>query len=138
MKKNTRYQTIIKKQRGMTFMGVVIIGAIIIFAAMLVMKLVPSYIEYKSVKQVIDKIAKEPNLANMSKQEIISEFDKGANIGYITVIKGSDLTIAKNAAGGQEVTAEYQVITPLVGNISALLDFKASTDSGRKSTANVE
>jgi hypothetical protein len=136
--KNTMQQAALKKQRGMTFMGVVFTAAVIVFVAMLFMKLLPSYIEYKSVKQVIDKIAHEPDLANMSKQEIINEFDKGATVGYITVIKGSDLTIAKDAAGGQVVTAEYQVITPLVFNISALLDFKASTDNGHKAAKSIE
>lgn len=138
MKETTKCPQSLTRQHGMTFMGVVLTAATIIFVAMIIMKLVPSYIEFKSVKQVIDKIGKEPDLANMSKQEIITEFDKGANIGYITVIKGSDLIIEKNTEGGQVVTAEYQVTTPLVANISALLDFRASTDSGRKSTAIAE
>lgn len=113
----------------MTFMGVVFTGAIIVFVAMIVMKLFPSYVEYNSIKQVIKKIGSEPDFANMTKQDIISTFDKGASTGYISVIKGSDLTITKDETGKPVVTAEYQVVTPLVGNVSALLDFKTSTET---------
>lgn len=117
------------KQRGITFIGLVFVVAAIVFVAVIGMKLTPAYLEYMSVKKVIAKIAHEPSFAEMSKKDIVDEFDKGATIDNIKVIQGSDLEITKQDAGKQIVTAQYQVVVPLVANVSALLDFKASTDS---------
>ena len=114
------------KQKGMTFIGLVLVIAAVIFLAVLGMKLAPAYIEFFGVKKIVNKIANEPNFNEMSKKEIVEEFDKGADIGYITVIKGSDLVIEKGESGNV-VTAEYQVTLPIVANVSVLLDFNATT-----------
>lgn len=117
------------KQRGITFIGLVFVVAAIVFVAVIGMKLTPAYLEFMSVKKVIAKIAREPSFAEMNKKDIADEFDKGALIDNIKVVGGSDLEITKQDSGKQIVTAQYQVVVPLVANVSALLDFKASTDS---------
>ncbi|MGB7816933.1 MAG: DUF4845 domain-containing protein [Methylotenera sp.] len=114
------------KQKGMTFIGLVLVIAAVIFLAVLGMKMAPAYIEFFGVKKIVNKIANEPNFNEMSKKEIVEEFDKGADIGYITVIKGSDLVIEKGESGNV-VTAEYQVTLPIVANVRVLLDFNATT-----------
>ncbi|HQN65732.1 MAG TPA: DUF4845 domain-containing protein [Methylophilus sp.] len=114
------------KQQGMTFIGLVIVVAAIVFFAMIGMKVVPAYIEFFSVKKVLQHMASEPNFNEMGKKEIMETFDKGANVGYVTVIKGSDLLIERGEAGNV-VTADYQVTLPIVANASILLDFHAST-----------
>ena len=115
-----------QKQRGMTFIGLVLVIAAVIFLAVLGMKMAPAYIEFFSIKKVINKIANEPNFNEMSKKDIIEEFNHGADIGYITIIKGKDLVIEKGQSGNV-VTAEYQVVIPVVANASVLLDFNATT-----------
>ena len=117
------------KQRGITFIGLVFVVAAIVFVAVIGMKLTPAYLEFMSVKKVIAKIAREPSFAEMNKKDIADEFDKGALIDNIKVVQGSDLEITKQDSGKQIVSAQYQVVVPLVANVSALLDFKASTDS---------
>jgi hypothetical protein len=117
------------KQRGITFIGLVFVVAAIVFVAVIGMKLTPAYLEFMSVKKVITKIAHEPSFAEMSKKDIVDEFDKGATIDDIKVVQGSDLEITKQDSGKQVVSVQYQAVVPLVANVSALLDFKASTDS---------
>ena len=68
------------------------------------------------------------SLNDMSKKEIQDSFNKRADTSYVTVIHGSDLIIGKNSAGETTVSAQYQVITPLFGNISVMMDFDASAD----------
>lgn len=111
-----------KKQAGATLIGMVFIGGIIVFVALIAMELFPAYQEYFSVKTVIHSMNKD-SLSSMSKKEIMDSFNRRADAGYITVIKGSDLTIGKNSAGETVVSAEYQVIKPLFGNISVMIDF---------------
>jgi hypothetical protein len=108
-----------------------IVGIVII--VVIGVKLVPAYIEFSAVKNAIAKIGKNPSLAEMTPREIKDDFNKSASIAYITVIDSNDLVIERGI-----VTADYQVVVPLVGNISALLDFKASTGSNTSLEAATE
>lgn len=119
-------KNIINKQQGMTFIGLVLVIAAVICIAVVGMKVTPAYIEFFSVKKIIDSIGTNPKFNEMSKQDIMTSFDKGADIGYVKIIKGSDLVIAKGDSGNV-VTATYQVTIPIVANASVLLDFNAST-----------
>jgi len=115
-----------KNQLGMTFFGVIFVGLVLVGGAVLVMKLIPPYIEYWSVRKIIGVMAKDSALPGMTPAEVRQSFDKRATIDYVNVIKGSDLEIAKDR-GETVVSASYSVTVPLVANISALLDFQAST-----------
>ena len=123
-----------KKQRGMTFIGILFVGIIVVFSAILVMKLIPPYMEYWSIKKVLGAMAKDTSLNNMSTREVQASFDKRASIDNITAIKGNDLDVSKD--GGEVVASvEYPVKVALFGNLSACMDFKASTASGTKRPA---
>lgn len=115
-----------KKQVGATLLGMLFVGGAIVFVALIAMKLFPAYQEFFSVKTVIRTMNKE-SLSALTKKEIQDSFNKRADTGYITVIKGSDLTIDKNSAGETVVSAQYQVTTPLFGNISVLMDFDTAS-----------
>jgi hypothetical protein len=118
----------LKKQTGATLLGMLFIGGMLFFVALIAMKIFPAYQEYFSVKTVIRTMNQEP-LTGMSKKEIQDSFDKRANTSYITVIKGTDIIIDKNSAGEPTVSAQYQVTTPLFGNISVLMDFNVTPGS---------
>ena len=117
----------LKKQAGATLLGMLFVGAMLFFVAVIAMKIFPAYQEYFSVKTVIRAMNKD-SLSSMSKKEIQDSFNRRADTGYITVIHGTDLIIGKNSAGETTVSAQYHVITPLFGNISVMMDFNASPD----------
>jgi len=110
-----------KTQKGVTLLGLVVVSALLIVVALVGMKVVPAYMEFLSVKKVLSAMKQEP-LDTMSASDIKKSFDKRANIAYISVVKGSDLTIEKTSSG-TVVNVEYQVIKPIAGNISVLIDF---------------
>lgn len=117
-----------KNQKGMTFLGFVFVAIIVISLLLVGVKIVPAYIEFSSVKKVINSIGSKPNFDSMTNQEIIESFNKSASTSYITVVNGRDLNISKAASGKKVVTIEYEVVEPLAFNLSALMDFKASTE----------
>ena len=117
----------VKKQAGATLLGMMFVGGMIVFVALIAMKMFPAYQEYFSAKTIIRAMKQE--VGNMSKNEIAASFDRRADTGYVTVIRGKDLEIGKNASGDTTVTARYRVVTPLFGNVSVLMDFETSTDS---------
>lgn len=116
------------RQTGATFIGMLFIAALVIFFAIIAMKLVPSYVEYWSVEKIMSAMAKDPALQGMSPSEIRNSFDKRADIDDVTSVKGSDLDISREN-GKPVVGVAYSVKVHLFGNVNACLDFSASTGS---------
>jgi hypothetical protein len=107
--------------------GMMFVAAALVFIALIIMKVFPAYQEYFSVKTVISAMGKE-SLNDMSKKDIQDSFNKRASAGYVSVVSGEDLTIDKNSSGETVISVEYQVIKPLFGNLSLLIDFATSSD----------
>ena len=127
-----------KKQRGMTFIGVVLLVAVIVFVATIAIKLTPAYLEFFAVKKVVQKIQNDPSFSSMGQKEIMDSFYKSASIDNIGSVQEENITIEKMEGGKPVLTIEYQKVIPIMANVSALLDFSASTDSGRKAPAAAE
>ncbi len=120
-----------KNQRGMSFIGLLILIVLGVSITLLVVKLSPAYIEFFSVKKVLATMAQDPAFQNMSPKEMRESFDRRANIDYITTVTGKDLDLSKD--NGQNVASvEYAQKIPLLLNISACLDFSASTAKSSK------
>ena len=121
-------------QKGITLFGMALVAIVIVFAAVLVMKLVPPYIDYWAVKKVLTVMGNDPDLKGKSVQDVRNSFSKRAGIDNITSIKSGDLEITKD--GGEVlVEAKYRVEVPIVANITACLDFFASSKPGAEAPA---
>lgn len=116
------------KQKGFTFWGLAFTVAVIVILALLTMKLFPAYSEFFAVKRAINRLQTEGSLNVMSKDEIRRAFDTSSGVDDIHTIKPSDLEIKKTSAGDTVVSVDYEVVVPLVANVSALMTFHASTD----------
>jgi hypothetical protein len=114
-------------QRGLTMFGFLFVAIIFIAIAMVGMKLVPAYIEFFSVKKILSTMGQEADLKAKSNAEIRTDFEKRASVGYVTVVKPEDLSVDRHG-GVPVITAEYAFRTKLVGNISLVVDFSASSD----------
>jgi hypothetical protein len=115
------------KQRGMSFWSVSLMLIGVVFVAVIGMKLAPAYIEYGKVKQAISSLKSKS--ATMSKEELKKTFYNNATIDDIQSVTVDDLVIEKSPDGSTTISVQYQVVVPLMGNVSALLDFSASTDT---------
>ena len=116
-----------QRQGGATFIGMLLVTGSLVLLALVTIKTFTAYQEYYSVQTAIHALNKEP-LSSMSKKEIIDAFNKRADAGQVTVIKGSDLIITKNSTSETVVSAKYQVLTPLFANVSILIDFVTPSD----------
>ena len=122
-----------KYQRGMSFFSMMVLIVLGISIVLLGVKLTPSYIEFFSVKKIMSAMAKDPAFPTMSPQEIRNSFDRRATIDYVDTVNGKDIDLSKE--NGQNVASiEYAKKIPLVLNISACLEFVASTESASKPT----
>lgn len=79
-----------KQQRGLTFLGLLVVGILLAFAGVVVAQIVPTYIEFMAVEKAVQKSSTGSTVA-----EVRSLFDKAAQIDDIRSIAGKDLEIGK-------------------------------------------
>lgn len=115
-----------KRQRGLSLIGLIIVGGVLVFVAIVGMRCVPVYIEYFTIQKHLRELARSPDSASV--KEIQNNFDKRAGVDDITSVQGKDLDITKT---GNAVTlsVSYQRKVALFYNVSVLFDFDVS--SGR-------
>lgn len=115
------------RQRGVTFIGMVIIAALVIFVAIVGIRLVPAYVEYATIVKHLKALARAPESRAASPRDIQAAFDRRAQVDDIRTISGSDIEVIRE---GETVslTAEYSRKVKLVGNVSACIDFVARSD----------
>ena len=115
-----------KHQRGVTFVGMVFIAGLIVFGAIIGLKLIPAYIEYATVVNHLREIARSPDARGASPKEIQMMFNKRAQIDAIDVVKGDDIEVDKE--GDQVILrAAYSTKIKLFGNLNACIDFVATS-----------
>jgi cell division protein FtsL len=121
------------QQRGLSMVEFMFWGIAIVIVALVAMKLVPAYMEYLTVKKILADIGSEVGTKSMSNAEIRDRFARRAMIDNISSVAPGDLKISRDN-NRTVVSVEYTFQTPLVGNVSLLADFSASS-SGRDSQA---
>ncbi len=115
-----------KKQQGATLMGMLFIAALVGCGLILAAKLVPAYVEFMSVKKILSGMVSSGDLKTMSPKEIQVSFFKRADVSYVKSVTPDDLTISRE--GNESViSVDYSIKVPVVANISACMDFSASS-----------
>lgn len=113
-----------QKQRGWTFWSLSGIAFLIVSGALLFMKLMPAYLDNYKIQEAMASVAEDPRVLTWNKRQVIREI---TNILYIDY--GADivdlnkaLSLGKNDSQPY-IRVEYEIVVPLVFNVSALLDF---------------
>ncbi len=117
-----------RQQRGLSMIGFLLVAALVVMAAMLAMKLVPAYIEFFSVKKILVSMGQETSLQGKSNADIRSDFSRRTAADYVSVVKAEDLMVDRSS-GTPVVSVDYEFRTKLIGNVSLVVDFSASSDS---------
>ncbi len=116
-----------KQQHGLTFANFLLVGILLIFLAIFGMKIVPAYVENRTIQHILDTIAHDPDMQDAPPVEIRNSWDKRAMVNNITVVGAQDIQIQKLPSGGNMLTVKYNVKIGLVGNASLLLEFDTSS-----------
>lgn len=116
-----------RTQRGMTLLSFVIVLAVVGFFAYVGMKLFPMYSEYYSVKQAIKGLQAEPGIANRDPARIKDLFFRRLYISYSENVKPENVKLQRiqSDGAGWDMTVDYEVRKPLVGNLDVVGKFHA-------------
>jgi hypothetical protein len=116
----------VRRQRGVTAIGWVFLlvpVAIVLYAGI---RVGPEYLNYYKVSQALKETAnKLKSDESLAQQTIRSSLQRRFDTGYIDRPTAEEIVIEK-ADAGWSVTAEYESVAPLFGNMSLLMEFETT------------
>ena len=121
-----------KRQRGLSFVGLIALVGILGFAAVIGLKLIPIYMDSWKIDGVIESVIKEPGITQQSRQEVIELVLKRLDINAVDAVNYTNwkesLTVSKRK-NNTSINVNYRIETPLIGNLSLVAEFDKSVSS---------
>lgn len=116
----------IKSQRGLSLLGVIVVGALAAFVLVVGFRTVPVVNEYMAIKRIIGILAAEADKGTPV-IELRRSFDRRGQIDDISSISGADLVIDRSGAK-TVIDVQYSRTVPLVANVSLLFELHPSSE----------
>ena len=114
------------RQRGVSLSGLLVWVVIVVLAALLGMKVVPSVMDYYQVVQAMKSVAQDNSLKGATVAEVRRAFGKQREVGYFKGVTEADVEITKDG-GDIVLAASYQDKLRLFGNVSLVIEYEASS-----------
>ena len=111
------------RQQGLSLIGLILVFFVVIIVGVFSMKLVPSFIEYRSARNAIEAIARERPQATPA--EVRKAFESRATIDDIESIKPADLDITKDG-GATVISFAYRKEVAFGPRIGVYINYAAS------------
>ena len=113
-------------QRGLSLFGMLVVGGLLAFAAVIAMKVTPAVIEYYTILKNINAIVQSGETRGATVSDIRKLYEKRAAIDNTPSVEAADLDISKEQ-GEVVIAFAYSRKIPLFGNVSLCLDFEGGT-----------
>lgn len=110
-----------QRQRGLTFVGLLVVGILVALAGLVAAQVFPTYLEYLAVQKASVKASQGSTVA-----EVRSLFDKAAAIDNITSVRGTDITVTK-AGNAVVVSFSYTKEIHLAGPAWLVMKYEGSS-----------
>lgn len=112
----------VRKQKGMTFLGFLFVGIMVMFILFLGMRIAPIYLEYYAVVNAMNGIADERGSARYSTYDIRV---KMLNRLYVSYSDGNitedDIQVVRR--NGTQLRVSYSARKPIFGNLDVIAEF---------------
>ncbi|MHB1493913.1 MAG: DUF4845 domain-containing protein [Acidithiobacillus sp.] len=110
-------------EAGVSLIGVIFWLLILVFLVAFVVKVMPSYYDYWSLKNIVSQQAQQSG-PEESASQIRHNLNSRLGVAMINIPQ-KDIQIEKSGTGPALITISYDKIVPLIANISLLLHFEA-------------
>jgi len=122
-----------QKQQGMTLIGMLLTMAVVVLAAIVVMRIVPVVIQHYSIINAIKSLDQTPASSLTGDpatdvQLLQDSLSKRFDINGLEDLKPEELVITPDGANKFKIELKYQVTRPLVYNVSLLFDFNRTIE----------
>ena len=114
-----------RNQDGLSIWAFLFTAAVIGFFAFLFMKIFPSYYDNLRINRAMEVMVKEDNIGKLNKRAVISKLNRRLLIDYVhEVVDMKQAMTLERQDNGLQVIVSYEVVIPLVSNLSALIEFE--------------
>lgn len=112
----------IRKQRGLTLIGFIIVLTIGLLFAYTGMRVIPMYLEYHALVNALNTLARQPGAADMEPARIRNNIINSLWVSYSSNnIKREHISITRS--DGVKVRVRYEVRKPWLGNLDIIGSF---------------
>jgi Tfp pilus assembly protein PilE len=111
-----------QRQRGMTFIGLLCILALVGVIGYAGIRLVPVYLNYMKIAKILDSTATEVKGDNPDPGEMRRIIERHWTVDDPTAIDAKDIEITKDD-GGVQMHVAYDDMVPYVANVSLSVHF---------------
>ena len=120
------------RQRGMTMLGILVLVVVVGAWVYAGIRLVPKYLTYMKIASTLEKVRDEYDSNPGSTEFMLRKaIERHFDIEMVEVISANEIIIKKE--GGEfTMTADYEEVVPLAGNVSFLVDFDKSVVVGAR------
>lgn len=125
--RKSRKQISKRKQRGASFVGWLVIAAVTVFALVTVAKIVPVYMEFATVKSMVDEIAADESVsAKSNNRQLRAHLDKYMNVNGLYEVKPEYFSVVKlpEKQNAKALQVEYEVRKHWLANIDFTMNFQ--------------
>ena len=120
------------KQRGISFLGLIMLAGVLGFGAVIGLKLIPVYMDSWKIDGVMQAVINQPDINEQSRKEVIDAMLKRLDIDAVDSLNysnyGDRLSVTKRK-NNLTINVTYEIATPLMGNLSLLAEFDKSVSS---------
>ncbi|WP_444884222.1 DUF4845 domain-containing protein [Microbulbifer sp. PSTR4-B] len=120
----------LKRQRGMSYWGWLLVIAVLGFALTCVSKMAPAYVDARYVSEALRTLGENPELENMSTGQIKKELGRfflinnvrGEPTKALQVVRGAKSTV---------VSINYELRQPLIYNVDVVMKFNKQLNTAK-------
>ncbi|WP_444900241.1 DUF4845 domain-containing protein [Microbulbifer sp. VAAC004] len=120
----------LKRQRGMSYWGWLLVIAVLGFALTCVSKMAPAYVDARYVSEALRTLGESPELENMSTGQIKKELGRfflinnvrGEPTKALQVVRGAKSTV---------VSINYELRQPLIYNVDVVMKFNKQLNTAK-------
>ena len=115
----------VNRQNGMTMLSWLVVLGILIFFILIGIKMVPTYLENYSIKQILTNMEDDRKVRSMSAGEMKKTFMKRLKINSVYEFDRDSIKIKKEKFGTR-FSVDYEIRKPVAGNVSIVMVFSES------------
>ena len=121
-----------KKQSGASMIGMMVVLLLGVAILTLAFKLLPLYMDNWTISKALEQVAQSENAERLSDREIVSKVQNQLTVNGVRNFDTKHLVVTRDK-GRMHLVADYEVRTPIVKNIDAIVSFKNRFEIAAKS-----
>lgn len=119
------------KQHGMSFVGVVLLLALVASFALLSLKLLPVYLESFKIQTALEGLQGDSEIVAKGKQEVLKALERRFDVDDVKSVSSKNVEVQARP-GGMLVRVVYERRVALVGNLDLVAKFDKSVELGAR------